>query len=39
MCAFVMLGLVFHTKPRDWLGERLQNDLFCVELDVKPQLN
>jgi len=25
--------------PGDWLGERLQNDLFCVEWDVKPQLN
>jgi len=25
--------------PRDWLGERLRNDLFCVEWDVKPQLN
>jgi len=28
MHAFVVFGLVFHTKPRDWLGERLQNDLF-----------
>jgi len=28
-----------HTKPRDWLVERLRNDLFCVEWDVKPQLN
>jgi len=26
----------FHTKPRDCLGERLRNDLFCVEWDVKP---
>ena len=26
----------FHTNPRDWLGECLQNDLFCVECDVKP---
>jgi len=25
----------FHTKPRDSLGERLGNDLFCVEWDVK----
>jgi len=23
---------------KDWLGERLWNDLFCVERDVKPQL-
>jgi len=29
----------FCTKPRDWLGEYLQNDLFCVELNVKPQLS
>jgi len=27
-----------HAKPRDWLGKRLRNDLFCVEWDVKPQL-
>jgi len=20
----------YYTKPRDWLGERLGNDLFCV---------
>jgi len=26
-------------KPRDWLGERLRNDLLCAEWDVKPQLN
>jgi len=25
--------------PRDWLGERLQNDVFCVECDIKPQLS
>ena len=26
-----MLDLVFfHIKPRDWLGKRLRNDLFCV---------
>jgi len=31
MCAFVVLGLVFHTKPRDWLGQRLRNDLYCIE--------
>jgi len=30
MRAFVVLGLFF------WLGERLQNDLFCVEWEVKP---
>jgi len=30
--------LFFHTKPRDWLGERLRNDIFCVEWDVKPSL-
>ena len=37
----LLLRLVYflHTKPRDWLGERLRNDLFCVEWDVKPQLN
>jgi len=39
MCAFVVLDLVFHTKPRDWLGECLRNDLFCVELEVKLQLS
>ena len=33
------LVLFFHTKPRDWLGERLRNDRFCVEWDVKPLLN
>jgi len=36
---FCCVRLFFHTRPRDWLGERLQNDLFCVEWDVKPQLN
>jgi len=37
MCAFVVLGFVFfYTEPRDWLGEPLQSDLFCVEWDVKP---
>jgi len=30
MRAFVVLG----SKPRDWLGECLRNDLFCVEWDV-----
>ena len=35
MCTFIVLGLVFHTRPRDWLGECLQNhDVFCVGLDV-----
>jgi len=29
----------FHTKSRDWLGERLQNDLVCVEWNGKPQLS
>ena len=24
------------TKPRDWLGECLRNDLFCVEWYVQP---
>jgi len=31
MHAFVVLGFVFHIKPRDWLGERLRSDLFCVK--------
>jgi len=39
MFAFVVLDLVFPCKPRDWLGDCLRNDLFCVESDVKPQLN
>jgi len=34
MCSFVELGLVFHTKPRDWLVECLRNDIFCMEWDV-----
>ena len=29
----------FSTKPRNWLEERLQNDLFCVVWDIKPQLS
>jgi len=29
----------FHTKPRDWLGKRFRNDLFCVGWDVRPHLN
>jgi len=28
---------VSNTKPRDWLGEHLRNDLSCVEWDVQPQ--
>jgi len=40
MCAFIVVGLVFfHTKLRAWLGERIQNDMFCVKWDLKPQLN
>jgi len=38
MCAFVSSGLVFQAIS-DWLGDRLRNNLFCVEWDVKPQLN
>ena len=34
MCAFVVLGLVFHIKPRDWLWECLRNDSFCVDWDA-----
>ena len=34
MCNFDVLGF-FHTKPIDWLGERLRNDLFCVEWNVR----
>ena len=37
MCALAVL--VFHTKPKDWLGETFRNYLFCVEWDVKPQLS
>jgi len=39
MRAFVVFGFVLHTKPRDWLGERLQNDLFCIEWYIKPELS
>jgi len=35
----LLIDLVFHTKPRDWRGKCVRNDLFCVEWDVKPQLN
>jgi len=27
--------IFFHTKPRDWLGERLQNDLFLCRVGRK----
>ena len=27
-----------HSKPRDWLGERLRNDILCVEWVAKPSL-
>jgi len=33
---FCMLGLDFYLCGR---GERLRNDVFCVELDVKLQLS
>jgi len=37
---FVVLGLVFSIPSQETgLGKRLRNDLFCVEWDVKPQLN
>jgi len=40
MHASVVLGLVFSIPSQEiGLGERLRNDLFCVEWDVKPQLN
>jgi len=38
----LVLGLVssvLATKPRDWEEDRLRNDLFYVEWDVKPQLS
>jgi len=34
---FVLVSLVL-SQEIGW-EERLQNDLFCVEWDVKPQLN
>jgi len=37
LVAFVVFGLVFPYQALE-LGERLRND-FCVEWDVKPQLN
>ena len=30
--------MFFHAKQKDWLGERLRNELFCIEWDIKPQL-
>jgi len=41
MCAFVVFGLVFpyQAKRLAWGTSGLWNDLFCVEWDVKPQLN
>jgi len=37
LLAFVVLGLVFSvlSQETDW-EERLRNDLFCVEWNVKP---
>jgi len=40
MHAFVVLGLVFSIPSQEiGLGKRLQNDLFCVKWDIKPQLS
>ena len=40
MRAIVVLGLVFSIPSREvGSGQRLRNDLFCVEWDVKPQLD
>jgi len=40
MCALLVLGLVFAILSQEIAsGNRIQNDLFCVEWDVKPQLN
>ena len=40
MRAFVVLGLVFSTPSQEsGLGKCHRNDPFCVEWDVKPQLN
>jgi len=30
VCLLLCLFQFFSTKPRDWLEERLRNDLFCV---------
>jgi len=37
-CVLFVIGLVFFT-PSQGLGKRLRNDLFCVEWNVKPQLD
>jgi len=37
MCAFGVLGLVFPYRAKKLVWDRLRNDLFCVEWDVKPQ--
>ena len=40
MRVFVVSGLVFSIPSQEiGLGKRLRNDLFCVEWDVKPELN
>ena len=40
MRAFVVLGLVFSTPSQEsGLGKCHRNDPFCIEWDVKPQLN
>jgi len=39
MCAFVVLGFVFLYQGKRLAWERLRNDQFCVEWDVKPQLS
>jgi len=40
MYAFVVLGIVFSIPSEEIdLGKRLRNDLFCVGLDIKPQLS
>jgi len=40
MRAFVVQGLVFSIPSQEiGLGERLRNDLFRVDWDVKPELN
>jgi len=39
MCAFVVLGFVFPYQAKRLAWGTLQNDLFCVEWDVKPQLS
>ena len=40
MRASVVLGLVFSVPSQEiGLGKRLRNDLFCVEWDIKAQLN